>query len=307
VTTKTSHSTEELQVLAAQALHAYELALAMRLLVERQGQQEQQLSTLQKQQQTALMQIETNSRREEMETTAKKECVEQLLAAIEQIEKASRDLLMQLDKSSSRSGGEVVTTGFFTAQLAYIDLRALLLRLAMAFLDVAYWEESRRVARLLLEDLNAPFYIDANALLCETYYKAAEVAVREDDLSRAAQDLQQLAKINSRYKKTLQRVGELFARLADNAKWDLAAQLLIVMEDIGAMSIEMRQRLDSTKELQAAMTAIKAIELLWSTTIKLPATLNWDEGTYGGPICQDRRKGSFKSYSPPFLSSYFLF
>jgi hypothetical protein len=27
---------------------------------------------------------------------------------------------------------------------------------------------------------------------------------------------------------------------------------------------------------------------------------------YGGPICQDRRKGSCKSYSPPFPSFVFL-
>src|SRR5207248_230705 len=102
-------------------------------------------------------------------------------------------------------------------------------------------------------------YTDAYNLLCETYYRSAEFAVLKGDLSMATCDLQQLAKINIHYKETFQRLEEMFVQLVNKAMWDLAAQLVVTLHDLSTL---MRQQLDNTNELKAAVEAIIGFDLL---------------------------------------------
>src|SRR5579884_2098953 len=231
--TKPTNEPEGLRTMLAQALQAYELALAMRIKAEREAESEQQqhLSILQEQQKTQKQQIQVDHKRDSMIATAEKERLGHLLAAIEQVRKASYDLLekaglahiagapLRLEETAApvRRKDEAIAKDFGAAQLAYIDLRTTLFQLATAFADAERWEEARRVVESLLDNTKSPLYDEALNLFCETYYQPARAALQLEGWAEARQGFTKILTRQASYKDTNQLLRETYLRPAQQA------------------------------------------------------------------------------------------
>lgn len=252
MTQELSNSPEGLRAMLAHALQAYETAQAMRW-------------------------------KEEVVVSAEQERAGHLLAAIQEVEQAARELLektglahiagapLRLDETAApvRRNDEAVAAAFASAQLAYTDLRIALFRLGTALADDARWEEAGRVVCLLLDDEKAPLYADARDLLCESYYRSASEASQVGEWSRAANGFRRLARINSCYKDTIERLKTLFSQILEEQEWEIGADIWMVLDNLGIVDNDMMQQLKGVPELQKVLTEkLAEVDLVWSINVE---------------------------------------
>ncbi|MEI6180611.1 MAG: SUMF1/EgtB/PvdO family nonheme iron enzyme [Chloroflexales bacterium] len=139
-----------------------------------------------------------------------------LVAALDEAETAARTLLERaglahiagapasLDGSTPpvRRADQEVAAAFSAAQAARVELRVALLRLAYAYADTERWDAARRVVLTLLEDQQAPLYLDALALLCESHYAPAAAALQAQQWDAARQGFAAILELKADYRDT---------------------------------------------------------------------------------------------------------
>lgn len=235
-----------LQAIVFQAIQAYELAQAACITAERQAQYElqQHLDALQYQQHAQSQQIEADYQREHTLAVAEQERLGSLLAAIEQVRKASSDLLekaglahiagvsLPLDDFAvpAHHQGEAVAKEFAAAQLAYVDLRTSLLRLATTLATVGQWEEARQIMEPLLTDKQSPLYAKALDLFCEVYYQLASAALEAGNWADAQQGFTKVLSLQTSFKNARELLRRAYLIPAKEAlatkRFDEARQLV---------------------------------------------------------------------------------
>jgi len=216
MTVRASPSTKDLPAMLGQAVQAYEVARVGHARARRQAAEEHQraVEALEQRRQAELQRVEAEERRQQALAAAEQERAGHLLAAIEDVERTARALLekaglahiagapLRLDQSAgpSRQPDQAVAAAFVAAQTAYVDLRTALLDLSQTYLEAGQWDSARRVLQLLLGATDAPLYLEARDLWCESYYRPAQAALEAGEWQEAAALLKVLLKVAPGYR-----------------------------------------------------------------------------------------------------------
>jgi len=252
VSTHKGEPAASIRTVIQQAMSAYELAVATRIRAEREAQElhHTRVAGLEAQELAASKDREQARRSQQAVAATKVQRIEVLATLADEVKKSAASLLEKAALAhvrgfSARSvdsvqahtaSDEQAAAAFTAAEVASVELRAALLKLAEAHLKSGHWKQARDVLIPLRDEATGHFANEVTALLHTAYLQEATSALDSGQWDQARQLTEEALQLAPGDEAPAQLLREISFRQAlaylqeatsalDSGQWDQARQL----------------------------------------------------------------------------------